>query len=826
MSNKKTNPWSLPSKLVFRISTILEHHPLMQVLLVSFLYFYTSNTPILAYTPDIVACPIDTVAPVITNCPNSVSVAFDASICGAIHTWPAIVATDNCDPSPIITSNYMSGDTFHQSDLVVILATDSVGLVDTCSFYVTVTNSGFIVNCPATIHKDADANCQATVSWPNPTIQDDCNSNPTLTSSHMSGTKFDIDTTTVYIYASNSLGNKDTCSFQVIVKDVTPPFITGCDLDTTIYPIGCTGVYVWNEDLIIVHDNCNAVKIPDPIYHSGYNFPMGTTTVTYKALDADSLDYTCTFDVTVIDTVGPIATYCPNDTVVTVFGCDTVVTWNNAIFVDGCDPSTTMTQNFNPGDSFPLGVYTIEYTAQDGNGNSGNCSFHLTVKDNTPPNLSPCPSDTTIFVTTNCEAVYTYKMPDATDLCSGTITPTASPSTTTFSVGTHLITISATDDGGNMSQCSFTVIAKDTASPTTICPQGIQINTNGDINNDPSNIISNVTAVGCAMPMIDFSFPPIVDNCEAMLTDSSVLSSSFPLGTTAYTYNFTDPYGNGQACTFQVEVLASVQTITIAADQNPICPGSTVTLSASYTSATAQYAWTGPQSFVSTSSTPIINNFSFQNAGDYMVTITDGGCELQPAAPLQLSLSQAISASDDAFSMAINTSDTINVLSNDNLSGQNCTVQITQAPLNGNAQIVNNKIVYTPDAAYTGSDHIFYEVCVENCSDFCASAQIDIEINLTANGDTCIIPNLITPNDDNLNDALILDCLTSTNENSKIMIYNQWGGLVFEAAPYLNDWSGSFDHNSERPLPDGTYFYIFWKDKSKAPQKGFITLFR
>jgi len=222
---------------------------------------------------------------------------------------------------------------------------------------------------------------------------------------------------------------------------------------------------------------------------------------------------------------------------------------------------------------------------------------------------------------------------------------------------------------------------------------------------------------------------------------------------------------------------------------------------------------------------PIINNFAFQNVGNYTVTITDGSCQLESAAPLSLQLAQTITANNDQVSMPINSTETIDALLNDDLLGQNCTLEINLAPINGIADIIDNKIVYTPDAAYTGSDHIFYTVCVENCPTMCASAQVDIEINLSA-GDTCIIPNLITPNDDNLNDVLILDCINTINENSKLMIYNQWGGLVFEASPYLNDWSGSYDQNPDHPLPDGTYFYIFWKDTSKEPQKGFITLFR
>lgn len=822
MSIKNPSPWSLPRKLSYVNSTFW-----MQACL--FLIFSLFSHGLLAKNTALL-CTTDTVAPVISNCPSDTIIDFDQSICGAKLTWPDIVATDNCDPNPVIWYSHMSGDTFPQSTLVLITATDSTGLVTECNFFITVANSGFkITACPSNITTFADANCQAIVSWDSPSYIDNCNSSPTLDSTHIIGAFFDVDSTEVRYTLTNSIGNRDTCSFLVIVNDNTPPLITGCDLDTTIYTSinACTQAYSWDEANIIVSDNCDVIKIPDSSYQSTDNFPLGTTTVTYSALDASGKTTDCSFDVTVLDTFPPVATTCPNDTIVEVFSvCDTMVSWIAPIFTDACDGTLDITQNFNSGASYPTGIYAVDYSATDHTGNVGHCIFLLTVKDNIAPTLEPCPADTTISVVANCEVTYNYIMPAATDLCSSTIIPVATPATTSFSIGSNLITITATDNGGNTTDCSFTVTAVDNASPTTICPQGITINSNGTILSDPSNIIQGVMASGCDMPIINFSFPEIVDNCQAMLTDSSVLMSSFPVGTTIFSYNYSDLSGNGQVCTFEVNVVADTQLVIIMADNNPVCPGSNVVLSSSVTSSTADFLWSGPFSFASNSPTPTINNFMFQNIGEYSVTITDGGCQLQPATPLHLTIAKNIAANTDAHTMPINTTDTIEVLLNDELSEQNVVITIDQEPLNGSVEVINNKIVYTPDAGYSGLDQMFYQVCVENCSQFCATAQVNIEINLAAGTDTCIIPNLITPNDDNLNDGLILDCLTTTNEASKLLIYNQWGGLVFKAAPYLNDWTGYHKDNPDRPLPDGTYFYIFWKDTQQEPQKGFITLFR
>ncbi|MBK8635760.1 MAG: gliding motility-associated C-terminal domain-containing protein [Saprospiraceae bacterium] len=97
-----------------------------------------------------------------------------------------------------------------------------------------------------------------------------------------------------------------------------------------------------------------------------------------------------------------------------------------------------------------------------------------------------------------------------------------------------------------------------------------------------------------------------------------------------------------------------------------------------------------------------------------------------------------------------------------------------------------------------------YELCVESCESFCDTGSIVFVIDDIPKID-CKIPNVITPNNDGVNDVLIIDCVTTFPEN-KLQIFNQWGDIVYAQESYQNDWAGEFKGN---PLPAGTYFYTF-----------------
>jgi hypothetical protein len=98
------------------------------------------------------------------------------------------------------------------------------------------------------------------------------------------------------------------------------------------------------------------------------------------------------------------------------------------------------------------------YTATDAAGNTASATQTITITDNTAPVLS-CPSDITVYVPLNSTATSTTVnfSASATDNCgTANVSYNHAPGST-FSVGTTPVTVTATDDVGNSSSCTFNV---------------------------------------------------------------------------------------------------------------------------------------------------------------------------------------------------------------------------------------------------------------------------------------------------------------------------------------------------------------------------------
>ena len=79
-----------------------------------------------------------------------------------------------------------------------------------------------------------------------------------------------------------------------------------------------------------------------------------------------------------------------------------------------------------------------------------------------------------------------------------------------------------------------------------------------------------------------------------------------------------------------------------------------------------------------------------------------------------------------------------------------------------------------------------------------------------------IIPNVITPNDDGINDFFKIKNLEH-HPNTSIVIFDRWGIKIFESDNYNNDWKAT-------NLNDGTFFYVVDVPDDKK-YSGFISVF-
>ena len=171
----------------------------------------------------------------------------------------------------------------------------------------------------------------------------------------------------------------------------------------------------------------------------------------------------------------------------------------------------------------------------------------------------------------------------------------------------------------------------------------------------------------------------------------------------------------------------------------------------------------------------------------------------------------------------------IDLLANDDIfSGYNYVVTVNDSPGVGEFLVSNSEVEYTPSPLlFDGFFDLSYEVCVEGCENLCSEALLSILINRSVDADADF-PNTITPNGDGVNDEFIFDLLTSSPgkyPDNNMIIFNRWGDIVFQAAPYTNNWSGQNDRGQD--LPEGTYYYVLELDVANGViLNGSITILR
>ncbi len=168
------------------------------------------------------------------------------------------------------------------------------------------------------------------------------------------------------------------------------------------------------------------------------------------------------------------------------------------------------------------------------------------MRDNTAPDIN---YQANIVVSNDfgkCEAKVTYNVL-AKDNC-GTVTVSyAPPSGSFFTVGTKMVTVTATDECGNKSSKSFNVIVKDTEKPVAKCK--------------PATVtLLNGTAVISASDVDDGS----TDNCgiQSVTVAPKVFTCS-NIGINNVELTITDIHGNVSKCQTTVEVVGELPTCSI-----------------------------------------------------------------------------------------------------------------------------------------------------------------------------------------------------------------------------------------------------------------------
>ncbi|WP_341347916.1 HYR domain-containing protein [Paenibacillus sp. FSL H3-0469] len=413
---------------------------------------------------------------------------------------------------------------------------------------------------------------------------------------------YPIGTTTVKWTAVDPVGLTSSQVQRITVKDTTKPVLTvqgdmvveATAVKTPLVVTGASATDIF--PVIVVND---APK----------EFPIGPTTVTWTATDANSNVTTATQKVTVVDRTKPLLTV-PADITKEAVGRRTVADPGKAAATDIFKVNITN----NAPEDYPVGVTKVSWTAKDENGNISTADQLIRITDTTKPVLT-IPKDITVEATARRTKV-NIGQAEASDLFDVLLTKNAPAD---YPVGVTMVTWTATDEHGNVTEKVQKITVTDTTAPQLTVPGDISTEATGiktpvelgeasakDIfsvtvtNNAPERFIFGTTAVTWTatdengnttkttqtVKIVDTTKPLVtlpggitaeatgaqtkVDIGQPVVTEIFAVTvkndapAEFPLGTTKVTWTITDEHGNATKGTQEVKIVDTTKPVITA----------------------------------------------------------------------------------------------------------------------------------------------------------------------------------------------------------------------------------------------------------------------
>lgn len=439
---------------------------------------------------------IDSTDPEFTVCPTSFSVeATDPDTCTAIVDVPDPVFSDNCNGSLTLTHNSPYGTATDNVDgeypvgvtVVSYFLEDENGLMDTCTFTITVTDEvDPVIVCPS----DTLVLCDFSAYTPATNVteleqiggsaSDNCEiESITSNIDTLSSTNYNITYT-----VQDTSGNTASCTHNVMVVDtVAPIFLCGnaasflVDIELNAPADACE--ILINIPIPTATDDCDTeLTITNSL--TGSDNPsglfMGTTEITWYVEDDFGNRDTCSYNIVVTDATSPLVSN-PSDTIVMCSEMaemvDSFFTVDDVIAAGGSISDNCGVEFFNILTEVEIGEDTIRRTYEviDSSNNSSTITQTIIIDDTTAPTFNG-PATVTIDCNIALDSLEILGTVDSSlfmDNC-GEI-DTLIYTDFTFSTGSCLANDSIqrvwilTDDSGNESRDTQYIIRIDTTGP-------------------------------------------------------------------------------------------------------------------------------------------------------------------------------------------------------------------------------------------------------------------------------------------------------------------------------------------------------------------------
>ncbi|XP_072046222.1 hyalin-like [Amphiura filiformis] len=528
----------------------------------------SNNTAFCTFVVNVIT--VDTVPPSVHNCPGNID-----EINGRHIRWTEPTVFD-------ISGNITEFQTHSPGILLIDTTqvgytfTDSSSNIAHCNFTITVVYdlTPPVITCPSDIHLTTETGAPSMpVYWTEPYAFDDNGRVMLVYSSHASGDKFPIGSTTViYVFAGDSY-NTAQCNFSATITqvDTTPPKIYSCPPNMVTYvELGTLNASVsWSRPAAA--DISGNTSLVAQTHYPGELFATGKTVVNYTFADADDNLAYCVFSVIVneVDTKPPTIQNCPQD----IWSSSTddlngsAIKWIEPSAFDVSGNVTLMGRTHFPGDSFYFGSTNVIYFFTDSSNNIAICSFNVHIETTQmrstwvedshgfPPIVINCPFDIveTAELGTSEMSIHWVQPTAINHLGSVTLKNATHRPGDVFYVGsTTQVSYLFGEDSDNVTKCIFSITIREV---DTIPPS---------IDYCPDDIIQTIN-IGVTSTTVSWKEPTASDVCgNVTLSPKSYIPEYFsPLRDTFVGYIFEDSSGNKAFCQFFVsfEIVDTIQPI-------------------------------------------------------------------------------------------------------------------------------------------------------------------------------------------------------------------------------------------------------------------------
>jgi large repetitive protein len=354
-------------------------------------------------------------------------------------------------------------------------------------------------------------------------------------------------------------GNENTCQATINVIDNIAPAVT---CNNRIFYLDAAGSVIVPPSAVgSATDVCGVVNYTIdnlPFRTYGCSAANITFSDTIRAFDASGNPGTCVAQVTILDTIRPVASCINRIVSLDSSGAVTVLPSQiNLNSSDNCNLGTLLLNN-QPNVTYNcsnVGTNNVTLTVFDASGNPATCTAQVTVIDNISP-IARC-RNLTIQLdaggTANVSAFNLDGIPGSYDACSPLSFTVNGQTALSFDcsnlIGTTTVPLTITDIHGNSSTCNSNITVLDVTPPIINC-----LNT---------TLYLDVTGNGFLTPNRVVNTALSSDNCSTISytidgSPTSRLYSCSDIGVNTVVVVGSDPSGNRDTCFANVTVIDTV----------------------------------------------------------------------------------------------------------------------------------------------------------------------------------------------------------------------------------------------------------------------------